>query len=121
MAEEFENRYFQAHEQCQSNPETCMDEKEFRCIKRRENGVLTANFTRHAACMFKRLGFLSDEGQLQKDTMGQVIAWNYKDPKKVMAILNECYSNKATKEETSLGVFHCFRKNGVRLTNIEQK
>ncbi|KAJ8924163.1 hypothetical protein NQ315_006947 [Exocentrus adspersus] len=77
---------------------------------RRGNAVDDPKLKEHLLCMFKRIGFLNDEGQLQKDVLKRKLVDVIKEEELADKLIAECVIQGETPQATAFNSFKCFFK-----------
>ncbi|XP_018565054.1 B2 protein [Anoplophora glabripennis] len=62
----------------------------------------------HLLCMFKRIGFMSEEGKIQRDVLRRKLVDVIKDEELADKLIGECVVEASTSQLTALESFKCF-------------
>nr|APG79365.1 pheromone binding protein 4 [Cyrtotrachelus buqueti] len=111
-AQASQDRLKAAHHKCQSNPATAVEESALKALT--SGGPKPANYGAHALCMSKALGWQSEDGSVNTETI-KARAENIFGPSpKLNEIVNECAQNQANAEETAVHLTRCYVKYAPR-------
>ncbi|ENN78209.1 uncharacterized protein LOC109536324 [Dendroctonus ponderosae] len=110
--EEIKERLKAAHDKCQADPQTAIDEAALKAFKdSKGKGQLPANMGPHDLCISKALKWQNADGKVNKELIKERITDNVADASKVDAIVNECAVDKENEIATAENLFKCLLKH----------
>lgn len=110
--EEIKERLKAAHDKCQADSHTAVDEEEVKVFRdSKGKGQAPANIGPHNLCISKTLKWQNADGKVNKELLKERITAHIEDASKVDGILNECAVDKENEVATANNIFKCLLKH----------
>uniref|UniRef100_A0A6P7FFA6 Uncharacterized protein LOC114329530 n=1 Tax=Diabrotica virgifera virgifera TaxID=50390 RepID=A0A6P7FFA6_DIAVI len=102
-----------AHDHCQTNEETRIDDDVFEKVKKGEK-VDNAKLSKHTLCMNVQTGLQTQSGDINVDKLRKALTEAISDPNLVNTIVEKCGKRVAgeTAEESAVTFFKCLHSQG---------
>ncbi|KAF7284580.1 uncharacterized protein LOC143205132 [Rhynchophorus ferrugineus] len=111
-ARESQEKLKQAHQKCQSDPATAVEEASLKGLAR--GGPKPANYGAHSLCISKALGWQNEDGSVNADTIRARAENIFGSSAKLDEVISECAQNQANAEETAIHLTRCYAKYAPR-------
>ncbi|KAG5889727.1 hypothetical protein JTB14_010201 [Gonioctena quinquepunctata] len=101
-------KFQEAHEQCQANPSTHIEESMMQdAFKGKKENVDKAAFGSHMRCIYTKRGLLKENGDVDKEAMRNTLSGILVDNTLLEKVVGDCSQQKSTPEETGIAIFDC--------------
>ncbi|XP_030753577.1 uncharacterized protein LOC115880499 [Sitophilus oryzae] len=111
-AHESREKFKKAHEKCQADPATAVDESALKAL--REGGAPPANHAAHALCISQALGWQNADGSVNKEAIKSRAEHIFGSSPKLSEIIDECSLPQASPAETAVHITKCYAKHSPR-------
>ncbi|XP_018565035.1 B1 protein [Anoplophora glabripennis] len=97
------------HNECQADPKSHIDEES---LKKYIKGELLDKSVvgSYAFCISKKVGFLNEEGKINKENLKKALGRNISDEAKLNEAVNKCAVEKDDPQDTAIAIGKCFRE-----------
>lgn len=110
--EEVTNRIKGAHDKCQQDPATAVDEAAFAAYRTSKGqGEEPANLGPHDLCVSKALGWQNADGSVNEAYLRERISLAVHDSAKVDQLVAECKGSESDEIAIARNLFKCFGKH----------
>nr|AQY18988.1 odorant-binding protein [Galeruca daurica] len=100
--------YQEARRKCQDDPKTTLDRETLKNAFRGD--INTALFGGHAVCIYRHLGILDEQANINKIKLRDSLDYIIVDQRQLDAAVKECSVKKNTPEETAVEIFKCTKR-----------
>ncbi|XP_060536112.1 uncharacterized protein LOC132708029 [Cylas formicarius] len=107
LKEEAKQKIKVAHEKCQGNPETHVDEAVLEKIRKGEKPDHPQNLGAHSLCISKTLGWQNQDGTVNKALITDRATQHIQDAAERQKYLDECAVDKENEKATAINLFKC--------------
>ncbi|XP_018565070.1 B2 protein-like isoform X4 [Anoplophora glabripennis] len=99
------------HASCQSDLATRVEKEKLKNMDKYFNDIQVGA---HMRCMATKLGFISEQGLMNREVVRSKIALVTPDESKVDVVMEKCAKQQKTPEKTAVLLSLCFYQNGVQ-------
>nr|WRW24847.1 odorant-binding protein 1 [Rhynchaenus maculosus] len=108
--ESFRQQVQTTQKKCQANPDTAIDESDFRLFLNKL-GPKPNNLGAHAKCFFKNMGLLNSDGNINKADLRKLLELIERDQNVINVIIGKCTSTEEDDEATAAHLLSCMIKH----------